>query len=498
MVAEALVLTTRSGDWLRRVAEARFGECGHNLAAYPAWQVCLFTEQIRGERVGPEEQRHAMKNPLELPIINPHAAGIDVGTEKFFVSIAGQEPRVFLTVTEQVQEVCRYLQVEGVRTVAMEATGVYWINLYGALEEAGLKVVVVNGAQCRNFPGRKTDMKDCQWLAVLHAHGLLSSGFVPPADIRRLRDYLRLREDLVRMAAQHVQHMQKALDRLNVKIHVVISDITGVSGMKIIKSILAGQREPEQLLSLCDQQILKTKRQAMLQALHGLWRREHLFALELALDSYEGYQRQIGRCDEQIAQIIEELRRGKADAELGPAKELRHNALEVDGLQQSMAQIYGKDLTKLPCLNQSTVTMLLAEIGSDMTRWKSWRHFGSWMAVAPSSAQSGRSRRRVKRHLGPAGRILCRAVQCMAVGKHTWLASFYRRIRAKRGAKVAIKATAYKLAKLIYLVLTQGWDYVEQGIAKYQERLRQQELKVLQKLANRLNFVLLPKSLTTN
>ncbi len=458
----------------------------------------MFREQNTRRARGAGGRIDAMKNLLDLPIIDPCAAGVDVGSEKFFVSVAGKEPKVFLTVTEQLQEVCRYFQAEGVRTVAMEATGVYWINLYGALEEAGLQVVVVNGAHCRNFPGRKTDMKDCQWLAVLHSHGLLSSGFVPPAEIRQLRDYMRIREDLVRMGAQHVQHMQKALDRLNVKIHVVISDITGVSGMKIIKAILAGKREPEMLLALCDEQILKTKRKPMVDALHGLWRKEHLFALELALESYEAYQCQIVRCDCQIAEALQQMRQGKPTPDLGPAKELRHNAIDVEGLQQSMAQIYGKDLTKLPCLNQSTVAMLLAEIGSDMSRWKDWRHFGSWLALAPSSAQSGRTRRRIKRHLGPGGRILCRAVQCMAVGKHTWLASFYRRIRAKRGAKVAIKAAAYKLAKLIYLVLTQGWEYVEEGIAKYQERVRQQELKVLQKLAKRLNYVLLPKSLAAN
>jgi transposase len=234
-----------------------------------------------------------MKNPLNLPIINPHAAGIDVGSEKFFVSVAGKDPKVFLTVTGQLQELCEYLKAEGVRAVAMEATGVYWINVYAALEEAGFEVIVVNGAHCRNFPGRKTDMKDCQWLAVLHAHGLLQSGFVPPADIRRLRDYLRIRGDLVSMAAQHVQHMQKAMDRLNIKIHVVISDILGWSGMRIIKAILGGQRDPEKLVQLCDEQILKTKRAPMLEALRGIWRKEHLFALELAVDSYESYQKQI-------------------------------------------------------------------------------------------------------------------------------------------------------------------------------------------------------------
>jgi transposase len=401
---------------------------------------------------------------------------------------------VFLTVTEQMKELCQHFKAERVSSVAMEATGVYWINLYGALEEAGIKVVVVDGRQCRNFPGRKSDMKDCQWLAVLHAHGLLTSGFVPPADIRRLRDYMRLRADLVSMAAQHVQHMQKAMDRLNVKIHVVISDITGVSGMRIIEAILRGERDPQKLVQLCEEQILKTKRASMLQALRGIWREEHLFALTLAMDSYQNYQRQIAQCDRKIAQALKEMSAGKATPELGKAKELRHNAMVLEDLQTQMAQIFGKDLTKLPCINQSTAAMLLAEIGSDMSRWKDWRQFGSWLALAPCSAQSGRRRRRVKRYLTPAGRLLCRAVQCMAVGKHTWLASFYRRIRAKRGSKVAIKATAYKLAKLIYLVLTKGWDYVEQGIAKYEQRVRELQFKALQKLAKNLDFVLVPKA----
>lgn len=435
-----------------------------------------------------------MNNPLELPIVNPYAAGVDVGSEKFFASVGGKEPRVFLTVTEQMKQLCQHFKAEGVRTVAMEATGVYWINLYGALEEAGFEVVVVNGAHCRNFPGRKSDMKDCQWLAVLHAHGLLTSGFVPPSEIRRLRDYVRLRADLVSMAAQHVQHMQKALDRLNVKIHVVISDITGWSGMRIIQTILAGERNPEKLVALCDPQILNTKRAPMIEALRGLWRPEHLFALRLAVESYDSYQRQISQCDEKIAEVLREMSAGKALPEMGRPKELRHNAITVPHLRQQMGQIFGQDLTKLPCLNESTVTLLLAEIGPDMSRWKDWRHFGSWMALAPSMAQSGRRRRRDKKHLTRAGQILCRAVQCMAVGKHTWLASFYRRIRAKRGSKVAIKATAYKLAKLIYLVLTQGWQYIEAGIAKYEERIQQMQFRALKKLAKTLNYDLVPKS----
>jgi transposase len=433
-----------------------------------------------------------MKDLLDLPVINPHAAGIDIGSEKLFVSVAGAEPRVFLSVTSQLQELGAYLRSQGVRTVAMEATGVYWINVHAVLEKAGFEVLVVNGAHCRNFPGRKTDMKDCQWLAVLHAHGLLTSGFVPPAEIRRLRDYMRLREDCVRMAAQHIQHLQKALDRLNIKVHVVLSDIAGVSGLKMIQAILDGERAPEKLVALCDRQILKTKRARILEALQGLWQPEHLFALRMAWDGYHHYQRQIQACDSEIAQVIHDLSQDKPQPPLGKSKELRHNALTLPGLQASVAQIYGKDLTRLPCLNASSATMLLAEIGHDMSRWKTWKHFGSWAALAPCSAQSGHRRWRQKRRLTKAGQILCRAVQCMAVGKHTWLAAFYRRIRARRGAKVAIKATAYRLAKLVYLVLTKGWDYVEDGIAQYQAKLHEAQLKQLTKLARKLNYELAP------
>ena len=232
----------------------------------------------------------------------------------------------------------------------------------------------------------------------------------------------------------------------------------------------------------------------MLEALRGIWRQEHRFALELAVDSYEAYQQQIARCDALIAEVVQAMSGGKPTPELGQAKELRHNALMLPGLQAQMGQIFGKDLTKRPCLNQSTVAMLLAEIGSDLSRWKDWRHFGSWLALAPSSAQSGRRRRRVKRYLTRAGQILCRAVPCMAVGKHTWLASFYRWIRARRGAPVAIKATAYKRAKLIYLVLTQGWEYVEAGLAKYEQRVRETQFKALKKLARTLNYDLVLKT----
>lgn len=235
-----------------------------------------------------------------LPVLDPRAAFVDVGSEQMHVSIAGGPPEVFGTVTTQLHALRDWLLAREVRSVAMEATGVYWLPLYEVLEQAGLEVVMVNGRQTKNLPGRKTDMLDCQWGATLHAHGLLRAGFVPPAHIRRLQDYLRLRADHISSAASHVQHMQKALERMNVKLHDVISSLTGVSGLAVVRAILDGERDPGRLLALCDAQIQRTKADRVKESLRGTWADEHLFALRQALQSWEHYQRQIAECDREI------------------------------------------------------------------------------------------------------------------------------------------------------------------------------------------------------
>src|SRR5882672_4416694 len=242
-----------------------------------------------------------------LPVLDPTAAAIDVGSEQLHVSIAGGPPKVFGTTTGQLYELRDYLLAQGVRSVAMEATGVYWLCPYEVLEQAGLTVVVVNGKYVKNLPGRKTDMQDCQWQGTLHAHGLLKPGFVPPEHIRRLQDYLRLRSDHLVMAGSHEQHMQKALERMNLKIHDVISDLTGVSGLKMIKAILAGERRAETLLTLCDPQIQKKKADRLRAALEGNWKDEHLFALRQAHELWQFYQTKIGECDQAMEVVLKEL-----------------------------------------------------------------------------------------------------------------------------------------------------------------------------------------------
>jgi transposase len=428
-----------------------------------------------------------------LPVLNPHAAGIDVGSDKLFVSVAGGVPRVFGGCTADLRQVRDWLQAEKVTTVAMEATGVYWLCLYAILEEAGLEVVVVNGAHVKQVPGRKSDMSDSQWLATLHAHGLLPRSFVPEGPTRQVRDVMRVREDLVSMAAAHVQHMHKALERLGLKIHTLLSDVTGFSGQQLVRAIVAGERRPERLVEKCDPQVLEHKREPLLKALEGNWQAEHLFALRLALKAWDFYQRQIADCDREIKRLLGDQVQGKNPPALGPKKELRHNApQEMPRLQRWMGQLFGTDLTRLPGLNEYTLLKLYGELGPDLKPWPTEKQFTAWLGLAPACRQSGKRRRRQWRPMGRAGRIFCLAAQSMANAKKSWLGSVYRRLRSLRGAKVALKAVARILATLFYRAATQGWTYVEQGIATYEQKYRQQQCRRLQRLARELGLTVVP------
>ena len=276
------------------------------------------------------------------------AAFVDVGSEQMHVSIAGGPPEVFGTFTTELQRLRDWLKQREVKSVAMEATGVYWLPLYGVLEAAGLKVIMVNGKQTRNLPGRKTDMKDCQWGATLHAHGLLQAGFVPPAQIRRLQDYLRLRGDHLTSAAANVLHQQKALERMNIKLHDVISSLVGVSGSKVVEAILAGERDPERLLALCDMQIQKKKADRVKESLRGTWAEEHLFALRQAVENWQHYQRQIAACDRQIAGVLHEISGPEQPGEIKskPHKRGGINTPQIEDLHHLVAKLCGgKDVT---------------------------------------------------------------------------------------------------------------------------------------------------------
>lgn len=391
-----------------------------------------------------------------LPVLDPLATFVDLGSEQMHVSIAGGPPEVFGTMTGELHRLRDWLKERGVSSVAMEFTGVYWLPLYGVLEAAGFKLTMVNGKSTRNVPGRKTDMTDAQWGATLHAHGLLRGGFVPPAQIRQLQDYLRLRTDHLVMAASHVQHMQKALERMNVKLHDVISNLVGFSGLAVIDALLAGERDPERLLQLCDVQIQKRKAERVKESLRGTWADEHLFALRQARESWQHYQGQIGACDQQIKAVLEHLEasvtpqassESAATAQEGPSakpsKRPGINAPAIEGLSGLVVRLCGgKDLTVLPACTSYSVLQLIGEIGLDLSVWPTEQHFTAWLGLAPGSYQSGKRRRGIGRKRNRAGRILCVIARSLAKSKDTALGGFYRRMAARRGGLVANVATA--------------------------------------------------------
>jgi hypothetical protein len=432
-----------------------------------------------------------------LPVLDATAAAIDVGSEQLHVSIAGGPPKVFGTTTGELHRLRDYLLAQGVRSVAMEATGVYWLCPYEVLEKAGLAVVVVNGKYVKNLPGRKTDMSDCQWQATLHAHGLLKPGFVPPEHIRRLQDYLRLRSDHIVMAGSHEQHMQKALERMNLKIHDVISNLTGVSGLKMVEAIVKGERNATTLLALCDPQIQKNKAGRLRAALEGTWKDEHLFALRQAYELWQFYQTKIAECDQAIQKELQVMT-GPEDPDNPPpsaSKRSGINAPHIAGLHGLLWRLCGgKDPTQLPGIADYVLLQLLGEVGTDLsTPWKTEKHFTAWLGLAPGSRQSGKRRGTQRRSRNRAGRLFCVIARSVGRSVDKALGGFYRRLKGRRGGLVANLALARKLAEMFWRLMVHGIQYVESGLRKYEEKVAQTEQRLLQKLAKKYNLVLQPK-----
>ena len=429
-----------------------------------------------------------------LPILDPKAAGIDVGSETLHVSIAGGPPKIFGPTTSQRHALRDWFQAQGVRSVAMEATGVYWLCAYEVLEQAGLEVLVVNGKHVKNLPGRKTDIQDCQWLATLHAHGLLRSGFVPPEHLRRRQDYLRRRTDPITLAAGHELHLQKAFARMNVKRHDVISELTGVSGLKRVRAILAGERDPERLLALCDPQIQTQKAERVRESLRGTWKEEPLFALRQALAAWEFYQRQIAECDQALARVLGELA-GPEDPAVpspSPTKPGGPNTPEIQNLHGLLRRLCGgKDPTVLPGVADDTLRQVIGESGTELGKhWPTEKHFTAWLGWAPGRRQSGQRKGSQQRGRNRAGRLFC--VMARSVGRSVDKArgGFYRRLKGRRGGLVANLALARKLAVLDWRRMVHGMNYVEQGLTKYAARVAETEERLLRKLAKKHGLIL--------
>jgi transposase len=431
----------------------------------------------------------------KLEKINPDAAGIDIGSEKIFIAIEGQDVRSFRTFTTDLQQAVKYLQENQVSSVAMEATGVYWVVLYDLIEESGIQAILVNPMETKNVPGRKTDVQDCQWIQQLHSYGLLRKSFIPEQKIRELRLYVRLREDNIEMASAHVQHMQKALIMMNIRLHEVISQIQGASGLKIIRAILSGERNPEKLALMCSKQILNHKHADVIESLRGNYKTEQLFALQQALDGWTFYHQQIEGCDKQIEGLLSTLTENKPPVKnLSKAKAIRHHKPEVKNLHEKMSQILeGKDPTVLPGITDYTLMQLIAETGTDFNQWPSAKHFTSWMGLAPGKNTSGKMTKRSKKNITTrSAQIFRKAAQSLLQSKHIALGAFARRIKSKKGPMIAIKATARKLAVMFYNLMTKGLDYVEQGVKQYEEQYRTQMTRFLTKKAAQLGFAIVP------
>lgn len=439
--------------------------------------------------------------------IRANAAGIDIGAKKIFVGIEQGKVVSFDTFTEDFHTARDYLLSKGIKTVAMEATGVYWIILYEILERANLDVWLVDGRQTRQVPGRKTDVKDCQWIQQLHSYGLLNKCFVPEEEVKSLRSYQRMREDHIRSASMHVNHMQKALTEMNIRLKEVLSQIHGASGMAIIKAILDGERDEIKLLSLCHTSIRTKKADLVLKALAGHYTEAGLFALQQAYQGYHFYQDQIKGCDKKIQQVMESTNHYRKDnyvkkqiKSAGKRKPIRHNKPEVDNLGGHLLQIFGgKDATDLPGITDYTWLQLYSETGSDLNRWPTEKHFTSWLGLAPGQHQSGKSRKtKNKKYKPKAGQIFRQMAQSLIESKKIALGAFGRKLKAKRGPGIAVKATARKLATLYWRLMVNGLEYTEKGIKDYEEKLLLQKEKWLSKTANEMGYQLTANQIVDN
>jgi transposase len=458
----------------------------------------------RGKKV------HQSANAERLQVTHPHAAGIDVHSAVHFVAVHpadvpasfvpvnGRLPkgvRKFGAFTCDLEALAAWLKDCHVETVAMESTGVYWIPLYELLQSQGFEVILVDPRQSKHAPGRpKSDVLDCQWIQRLHSYGLLTGSFRPADDIVAWRGYQRQRDMLIRYAGQHIQHMQKALEEMNVKLTEVVSDITGVTGMKIIKDIVRGQRDPLKLAKHRQEQC-KASEAEIARSLYGNWRAEHLFALKQALQLYQEYHRRLRECDECIEACLRRFADMSGGKELEPKprrRKRRANAVTF-GARELLFRMAGVDLTVIEGIEETTALVILSEIGTDVSRFPTEKNFVSWLGLCPNHRGSGGKifSRRVRRGANRAARALRLAAQGCHRAKNA-LGAFYRRIQARCGGPKAVVATARKIAERVYRLLKHGAEYVRQAEKIYEEAYRLRTVKGMARKAESLGYKLVP------
>ena len=422
---------------------------------------------------------------------NFNAAGIDIGARKIFVSPDGKEVVNFDTFTSDYYNCAEYLQEKGCTSVAMEATGVYWIALYSMLESCGLKVCLVNPKETKQIKGRKTDVMDCQHIQKLYSAGLLRESYVPKTQYMEIRQLVRARQSVIEMGSSYILRMQKNLELMNIKLKQVISQIHGVSGIKMIKAILKGERDKEYLLSLCDSRIQDNKSEEILKALEGTYNETYLFLLNENLKMWELHEEEICLIDKKIEQLLKNLVKDKDPIEVpGKPKRIRHHAPEVKDFHNLIVQVYGVDMSSVSGFNDYTLLRLIGETGINLKdHFPTENQFVSWCGLSPRHHQSGRMRKQVKGvSCNQTGQIFKQIAQGLINSKKIAIGAFIRRIKMKRDSGIAIKAGARKLACAYYNCLTKGLAYVEQGNEKYKEQLKQREIQTMKRLALKYNM----------
>ena len=448
-----------------------------------------------------KKARRAQRVRAHLKQVNLFAAGIDIGSRSHFVAVPGEldeEPvREFAGFTSDLHQLADWLVKIGIQTVAMESTGVYWIPVYEILEARGLEVLLVDARHVKNVPGRKTDVLDCQWLQQLHTYGLLRGAFRPQDDMVALRAYLRQREGLIASASDSIRHMQKALRQMNLLLDNVVSDITGMTGLAIIRAILAGERDAQQLAKLRDKRCRNDER-TIAGSLEGHYREEHLFALAQAVERYDFYQQQVKACEGAIEQHMRQIEGDNdTDPDVPPASKPKghsKNGFDFD-VRSELYRLTGVDLTEINGMSENNVLTIISETGTDMSAWPSEKHFASWLSLSPGNKitggkrLSGKTRPSANRAAG-AFRL---AAYSLANSK-TALGAFYRRLRNRLGAPKAITATAHKLARLFYHLLKTQTPFVDVGQDYYEQQYRARATRNLKKRAAALGYQLIPES----
>jgi transposase len=468
-------------------------------------------------RIGRSKAHETRSSSDELTPLDPNVAGIDIGSSEHYVAVRdgsdGVIVRSFDCFTVDLREIAQWLRERGVLSAVMEATGVYWVPVYEALEDCGLKVILVDARYSKNLPGRKkTDVYDCSWLRKLQSYGMLKASFVPSKDIAEMRTYSRQRMMLVQEAARQIQLIQKSLEQMNLQLHKVITDISGVTGLAIIRAIVNGERNPLALAQL-RQHGVKNSEETIAKALEGNWRPQHLFALEQAVDAYDFVQRQIQQCDTKLEscmasftpKVVPHTRtkdqlpadcllntahcRTEPSPEHKPKRQRRTKNQPQFDLRTHLINITGVDLTKIDGIDVITAQTVISEYGPDFSAFETEGRFTSHLGLCPNNRITGgkvksSSTRKVTNRTAQALRL---AAQSLHHNKSA-LGAFYRRMRARLGAPSAITATAHKLARLVYCMIKHGEEYVDRGQQWYEDQYQQSLQRRLQKDAARLGF----------